>query len=121
MSDLQPRPPKVLTKAELDEIYFEAEYKLQNCIRVTLNVETYVTEVRATKNMWVPVTDYVLGLIEYLKDKQPRKYWVTNKDRPLENQRVLGPFTTAADAGVARYYIESKSGDHTFWIEELDS
>jgi len=85
-----------------------------------LNVESFTTEVHAAKGMWIPVIDYVVGLMEYMKDKQPRKYWVTDKDRPVDNQRILGPFTTAADASVARYYVESKSGDHTFWIEELE-
>lgn len=49
------------------ELYYEAEYKLQNCLRITLNVESFITEVEATKDNWVPVTKYVLGLIEYIR------------------------------------------------------
>ena len=44
--------------------FFEAEYKLQNCIRVTLNVEFYTVEVNTGKR-WVKVSEYVEALIRY--------------------------------------------------------
>lgn len=54
--------PLAITKDEL----FEAEYKLQNCLRVTLNVESFTTEVN-TGERYVPITNYVLALIDHIK------------------------------------------------------
>ena len=50
----------------VDEFY-EAEYKLQNRIRVTTEVEDFTTEVY-TGYRWLPVTEYVVGLIKHIKD-----------------------------------------------------
>lgn len=47
-----------LTDGEL----YDAEWKLQNCIRITLDVESYYTEVNTGKR-WVKVSDYVTALI----------------------------------------------------------
>lgn len=47
----------------LPEELFEAEYKLQNCIRITTNVENFTTEIY-TGLRWIPVTEYVQALIE---------------------------------------------------------
>jgi DNA polymerase III alpha subunit len=54
--------PEVFTDDEFDE----AEHKLQNCIRITTNVESFTTEVY-TGLRWIPVSEYVRGLIEYIR------------------------------------------------------
>lgn len=59
------------------------------------------------------------GYIRIKVDDLPRSWWVTDKDRPADNQKVCGPFTTASDAAVAREYIERIAGDYTFWLEYL--
>ncbi|MFF6951790.1 hypothetical protein ACFZAD_24420 [Streptomyces iakyrus] len=66
--------PKQLPESEelgiglSEDEMFEAEYKLQNCIRVTLNVESYITEVY-TGSRFVPVTEYVVALIRQQKEE----------------------------------------------------
>lgn len=52
-----------------DDIFFEAEYKLQNCIRVTLQVERFVTEVEVLSGVWWPVAKYVEALIKHEQEK----------------------------------------------------
>lgn len=50
--------------ATSDELDFdEAEYALNNRIRITLEVESYKTEVH-TNLGWMPVVDYVKALIK---------------------------------------------------------
>ena len=55
-----------------------------------------------------------------MKEETPRKWWVTNKDAPADNQRVAGPFTTSSDAGVARAIVEKRDDTNTYWLECLD-
>lgn len=57
-----------------------------------------------------------------LRETLERNWWVTNHDAPQDNQKVLGPFTTADDAAVARRYIELKDrADRNYWIEQFQS
>ena len=51
----------------LDDEFYEAEYKLQNRIRITTEVESFTTEVY-TGYRWLPVTEYVNGLIKHIRD-----------------------------------------------------
>lgn len=51
-----------------DEVFianeiFEPEYKLQNRIRITTNVESFTTEVY-TGLRWIPVSEYVVAVLE---------------------------------------------------------
>lgn len=48
-----------------------------------------------------------------------RKWWVTNHDAPIESKRVSGPYTSSADAGLARDILEKFEDNHNYWIEEL--
>lgn len=52
----------------IEEEFFDAEYKLQNRIRITTNVEDFTSEVY-TGLRWIPITEYVVGLIDFIKDE----------------------------------------------------
>lgn len=54
-------------------------------------------------------------LINQYFEQKPRTWWVIDKDRPKESERIAGPFTTASDAGVCREIIE-RTSDHTYWL-----
>lgn len=54
--------PEIFVNSE----FYEAEFKLQNHIRITTHVEGFDTEVY-TGLRWIPVTEYVVGLIEYIR------------------------------------------------------
>lgn len=54
--------PEIFVNSEFDE----AEHKLQNTIRITTHVESFTTEVY-TGLRWIPVAEYVRGLIEYIR------------------------------------------------------
>lgn len=51
-----------------EEDFDEIEYKLSNCIRITLEIEHFKTEVNTRLNQehWVPVVDYVKAYTEWL-------------------------------------------------------
>lgn len=51
----------------LDNEFWEAEFKLQNNIRITTNVESFTSEVY-TGLRWIPISEYVAGLIKYVQE-----------------------------------------------------
>lgn len=60
------------------------------------------------------------GYIRIKVDELPKAWWVTNHDAPVESKRVSGPYTTNADAGMARALLERFEQHHNYWIEELE-
>ncbi len=56
-----------------EDDFWEAEFKLQNTIRVTTFVEDFKVEVN-TGRVWAPVTEYVVALLEYERKKAVDDY-----------------------------------------------
>jgi hypothetical protein len=54
-----------------EDKFWEAEYKLQNCLRITLNVENFKTEVEYLPEQFQEVAKYVEELIA-LRERQAR-------------------------------------------------
>lgn len=67
--------------------FSEAEYTLNNRIRITLNVESYQTEVNTELNgeNWVPVVDYVQQLLSQTKQETARHIILNCKERNYFN------------------------------------
>jgi len=56
--------PKEPVDKFVPDDFFEPEYTLNNRIRITLNIESYETEVKVASG-WVPVHEYVTALIQW--------------------------------------------------------
>jgi hypothetical protein len=85
-----------------DDEIFEAEYKLQNCLRVTLDVEHFITEVNTGKR-WLRVSDYVTALLEAHSAKQVADAEIIGRCKELEVGDILPDF--AFEHGV-EWYIQ---------------
>lgn len=58
--------------------------------------------------------------IDRYGQKEQRTWWVTNPQDSSGKRRISGPYTTSADAGVARSILE-KNDDRCdyYWIEQF--
>lgn len=88
---------------DADEL-FEAEYKLQNCIRITTEVESFTTEVYTGKR-WLKVSDYVQALLlqERQKGRDELKEAVAKHLEKIEEQEGGGMLDIYAITGAIEH------------------
>jgi len=88
----------------LDDEFFDAKYKLQNCIRITTSIEDFTTEVY-TGLRWIPVSEYVKALLTSEKRKtldQVEQRVIGDDETEYLDGKDIGPNSVQADRNSVR-------------------